>query len=181
MLDTLHYSALQTGLAFLPLSVLIAATAIGGGRFTAGLAPRVVPAIGLILTGAGLAWPTQIGPAQQLRRPRPARGDPNGAWPSPMFVLISMHGIQATDAGVASGVLNTAQQGGGSIGVAGLNTIAASSAAAYLTAHATNPGLSANAMLHGYTTVFWIATGLVGAVLLATRLGINARPTGANV
>ena len=80
-------------------------------------------------------------------------------------------GVGRHDAGVASAVLNTSQQIGGSLGTALLNTLFAGAVTGYLADHLTQPGRRASSsarwrFIHGYhVAFFW------GAVLLALRPG----------
>ena len=117
---TLHYSALKTGFAFLPFS--------GGIILGAGLASRLLPRIGpraLMMTGlalaaGGLVWFTRLG-AQLL---------PRHVLPPEILVSLGMGmtfvpmsstalvGVEPKDAGVASALVNTTQQVGGSLGTA---------------------------------------------------------------
>jgi membrane protein implicated in regulation of membrane protease activity len=73
------------------------------------------------------------------------------------------------DQGVASAAANTAQQIGGSISTALLNTLAASAAASYLLQHPAGPLVAADATLHSYATAYWWAAGFFafGSVLTA--------------
>jgi hypothetical protein len=95
--------------------------------------------------------------------------------------------VAQSDVGVASAMVNTGQQVGGSIGTSLLNTVAASAAATYLAAHATArlmagghpaPALAAMAQVHSYTTAFWWAAAMfaAGAILAALlfRRGTSA-------
>jgi hypothetical protein len=81
-------------------------------------------------------------------------------------------GMAPQDAGVASATLNTGQQIGGSIGTSLLNTIFADAVAHYLTSHLSPatlvhghpaPSLTGMALIHGYTTAFWVAAAIFGA------------------
>ncbi len=73
---------------------------------------------------------------------------------------------------MASATLNAGQQIGGSVGTSLLNTIFASAVAHYLTSHLTPatvvhghpaPALTGMALIHGYTTAFWVAAAIFGA------------------
>jgi hypothetical protein len=100
---------------------------------------------------------------------------------APGFNLATL-GVDASDSGVASATVNTMQQVGGSVGTALLNTIAATAASSYATAHAAGAGsiqlLQADAAIQSYTTAFWWAAAIfaVGAVITAIvlRPGIAA-------
>ena len=127
-------------------------------------------AVGMyLLTGIGLhtSYAAHVLPATILL------GFGLGLVFAPGFNLATL-GVEARDSGVASAAVNTVQQIGGSIGTALLNTIAATAAAGYATAHLTQPAqlLAANAAVHSYVTTFWWAAGFfaVGAVLAALVL-----------
>jgi hypothetical protein len=88
-------------------------------------------------------------------------------------------GVQDHDAGVASALVNADQQIGGSIGLALLNTIAITATASYLTGHhtsAADPHGQMAAVVHGYTTAFAVATGLMVLAALVGFIFIRVRP-----
>ena len=81
-----------------------------------------------------------------------------------VFIPVSstaLHGVGGQDAGVASALINTSQQVGGSLGTALLNTIAATATVNYAKAHGMDKP-DAYAFTHGYTMTFF-----TGAALLA--------------
>jgi hypothetical protein len=88
-------------------------------------------------------------------------------------------GVQPSDAGVASALVNTMQQVGGSIGTALLSTLAASAVASRLAEAPGRPdaAFAAQAAVHGYTTAFWWAAGIfaVGGVICGTLLTHRSR------
>jgi hypothetical protein len=73
---------------------------------------------------------------------------------------------------VASATVNTAQQVGGSLGTALLNTVATTATTSFLAGKAAAPALAAEAAVHGYTTAFWWAAAIfaAGAVLCGLLL-----------
>jgi MFS family permease len=80
-------------------------------------------------------------------------------------------GVRRQDAGVASALVNTMQQVGGSIGLSALSTVALTATASYLAAHHTGPLAPATAATHGYTTAFTISAAILGlGVILAIVL-----------
>jgi hypothetical protein len=83
-------------------------------------------------------------------------------------------GVQGNEAGVASAMVNTSQQVGGSVGTALLSTIFATAATSYATSHPPVPGLRAAAMVHGYTVAFWWAAGIFAVGLLIALLVLPA-------
>ncbi len=77
-------------------------------------------------------------------------------------------GVEANDAGVASALVNTTQQVGGSLGTALLNTVAATAAATYIAGHVKSAAAVQSAAVHGYTTAFTVsAVLLAGAAIVA--------------
>jgi EmrB/QacA subfamily drug resistance transporter len=180
---TLGYSALQTGVAFLPFTFGIIAGA-GVSTQLQRFGPRVLMSAGLLVAAIGMVLLTRI-------------GVDTGFWSHvfPGELLISfgigvtfgpmsntaLVGVADHDAGVASALINTTQQIGGSLGTALLNTIFTSAVAGYLTTHqhdisspAQLPGLRAIATVHSYTVAFWVSAGLIGLASLIAFILIKA-------
>jgi EmrB/QacA subfamily drug resistance transporter len=177
--DTLGYSPVVTGVAFLPM---IAGVATSSNVSNIVLMPRIGPkpivSAGLVLAAAGMAWLTRIGPhsgyATTILGPIIVTGLGMGLMFSTAFNT-GTYGVRPQDTGVASASVNTGQQLGGSIGTALLNTIAASATASYLTSHLhgrPTSALTQLALIHGYTTAFWWCVGifLAGAVLCGSLM-----------
>jgi EmrB/QacA subfamily drug resistance transporter len=177
--DTLGYSPVVTGVAFLPM---IAGVATSSNVSNIVLMPRIGPkpivSAGLVLAAAGMAWLTRIGPhsgyATTILGPIIVTGLGMGLMFSTAFNT-GTYGVRPQDTGVASASVNTGQQLGGSIGTALLNTIAASATASYLTGHLhgrPTTALTQLALIHGYTTAFWWCVGifLAGAVLCGSLM-----------
>lgn len=148
------YSAVVTGLCFLPLSLAIISASTITTRLTARIGSRPLTVTGFILQVAGMVIFTQatatssywaiIFPGMLLR------GFGFGA----MFVVLSrtsLFGVAPNDAGVASAMVSTSYFVGGSIGIALLNTIAAALTASYLRSHPGGHAAQAVADVHGYT------------------------------
>ncbi len=167
---TLHYSAVKSGLAFLPFSAGIVVAAGAASTLLPRIGPRPLMAGGTGAAAVGMALFTQI---------KVGRGFATHVLPAEIvmslgigfaFVALSstaLIGIDDRDAGVASALVNTTQQVGGSLGTALLNTIAATATVHYLTDHgARSAGV---ATVHGYTVAF---TWGLGALVLATVLSI---------
>jgi EmrB/QacA subfamily drug resistance transporter len=183
---TLHYSALKSGFAFLPLSVGIVASAGAASFLLTRYPPRMIMSGGLILTAAGLFWFTQIGVhTGYLAHILPAELAMSVGL-GLTFVPISsvgLFGVDPRDAGVASALVNATQQVGGSIGTALLNTIAASALSSYLATHLAAAHHSASAIaritatatVHSYTTAFIVSALLAVVGLIAVLFLVNAR------
>ena len=176
MQQTLHYSPVVNGVAFLPM---IAMVVVSANLSNVALLPRYGPkplvTVGMLLAAAALVWLTRIGVhsgyASAVLGPLMVAGLGFGFTIAPA-VNTGTFGVAPQDAGVASATINTGQQIGGSIGTSLLNTIFASSVAHYLTSHISPatlvhghpaPALTALSLIHGYTTSFW-----VGAIIFAT-------------
>jgi EmrB/QacA subfamily drug resistance transporter len=191
--QTLGYSPVTTGLAFLPMVACVVAFAnLSNIVLLPRIGPKLLVAPGMLLAAGGLAWLTRIGVhSSYLSDVLPSllvAGAGIGFVVS-TSINTATAAAEPSDAGVASALANTGQQVGGSIGTSLLNSVAASATAAYLTAsslHATAGGrptqaLTELAQVHGYTTAFWWAAGIFvgGAVTagLLFRSGPPPRPT----
>ncbi|MCW2789494.1 MAG: transporter [Aeromicrobium sp.] len=175
---TLGYSPLKSGFAFLPFSIGI----ILGAGVVSQLLPRIGPkpimvpglvsaSIGMLLltqVTADTSYWTHVLPAIVLM----SLGMAAVFVPASSTALI---GVGSHDAGVASALLNTSQQVGGSLGTALLNTLYAGAVTAYLTDNlrggADPKAVQADAFVHGYhVAFFWGAMLLIAALLTAIVL-----------
>jgi EmrB/QacA subfamily drug resistance transporter len=170
---TLHETPLATGVAFLPVTVGVVAAAAGTGRLLPRTGPRPLLATGLAVATVGFVWATRIGvhtdfvthllPAEVLM----GFGLGMAMTTASSTALV---GVDDRDAGVASAVLNASEQVGLSIGVAVLNTVAASATAGYLAVHGRSPAATAVGVVHGYRVGFLVGAGVLVVALLVTRL-----------
>jgi MFS family permease len=180
--DVLHYSAMQSGAAFVAFagSVVVISNVAQAvvGRFGV----RATLTAGLLLSSASLAVLTRLPvdghyfwdlfPAFVL----------GGAGLGLSFVpvtIASLTGVQRSDAGVASGLVNTSRQIGGAVGLAAASAIAAASTTRYAEAH---PGIGATsgvALDHGFQTALYTLTGLLllGALIALTLVRSPHRPS----
>jgi EmrB/QacA subfamily drug resistance transporter len=176
--QTLNYSPVKTGLAFLPL---VAGIMITAQLATIVLLPRLGPqipiVIGMLLGAGGMVWLTGIHlqgnyPVQVLG-PIVLVGLGMGCIFAPAMNIATL-GVRPADAGVASAMVNTSQQIGGSIGIALLSSLATSAMARFLTGKRPTQLAQAQATLHGYTTAFWWSAGIFAAG--AVICGLLMRP-----
>ena len=178
----LGYSPLKSGFAFLPFS--------GGIIVAAGLASALLPRTGpkpLMLTGlamatAGLLYLTQLGTnTSWVSHVLPAEIVMSVGLALVFVPLssLSLFGVAPRDAGVASAMLNTTQQIGGSLGTALLNTLYASAVTGYLASHtpsAAGAGVfKLEAFLHGYRVAFVLGGILLALSLVIVAIFVNAR------
>src|ERR1700733_671493 len=156
--DTLGFSPVETGIAFLPLVAALATMAQVSNRILLPrFGPKPIVPIGLLVSAAALFGLHLVGlHSSYVSHVLPyllMLGIGFGLSVSPAFSTGTL-GLAPQDAGVGSATLNTAQQVGGSIGTALLNTLAASAVTAYLVRRAPTPVNVQAALLHSYTTAF---------------------------
>ena len=156
--ETLRFSPVRTGLAFLPMVVALAGMAQVSNRvLLPRLGPKVIVPIGLLLAAAALFLLHGVGlHSSYVSHVLPSLlllGLGFGLSLAPSFSTGTL-GLAPHDAGVGSATLNTTQQVGGSVGTALLNTLAAGAATAYLVGRAMTPANLQTAALHSYTTAF---------------------------
>ncbi|GAA3392536.1 MFS transporter [Cryptosporangium minutisporangium] len=176
---TLGYSPIRTGLAFLPMVIALAVAAqLSTNLLVPRLGPKVMVPIGLGLGAIAMVALTRLGLhstyVSDLLVPLTLLGFGMGTT-MPAAMQSATLGIDRQFAGVASALVNTSQQVGGSIGTALLNTLAATTAANYLVAHGpVTDAVAAEAAVQSYATAYWwgagfFATGAVLAALLFRR------------
>ena len=172
---TLRYSPVTTGLAFLPMIAgIILSSTVSSGALMPRIGPRPLVPAGLLAASGGLvllatqlglhtSYVSQILPALVL----------TGIGLGLVFgcaISAATYGTDRADAGVASALVNTNQQVGGSIGTALLNTLAASALASYLVTHGHSPLALAQAAVHSYTVGFWVSAGILAGSAVVCAL-----------
>jgi EmrB/QacA subfamily drug resistance transporter len=171
--QVLRYSPLETGLAYLPLSVGIFIGARGIAPRSARLGPRWILVAGLALSVAGLAWLSRASVdasfAADLLGPTLLLGLGQG-----MATAASANAATASlpyqQAGMASGLLNTNRQLGGAVGLAVLVALALARTASEEHAHAA----TRQALASGYGLAF-LAAAVIAAAGIAGALAAPSR------
>ncbi|MFJ3403437.1 MFS transporter [Promicromonospora sp. NPDC090134] len=171
---TLGYTPIQTGLAFLPMiAMLVLAAQLGTNLLVPRFGPKLLVPIGMTLGAIGMIDLTFLDAsstyAAHVMPGLMVIGFAMGTI-MPASMQTATLGVDREFAGVASAMVNTSQQVGGSIGTALLNTLAATAAADYLAAHApVTAEVGAQAAIASYSTAYWWGAGFfaVGAVLSA--------------
>ena len=173
----LGYTPLRSGFAFIPFSIGIIIFAGVASQLLPKVGPKPLMVPGLIFAGIGLLMLTRI---------TPETGYATHVLPSLLIMSsgialvfipltsTSLHGVSGRDTGVASAMVNTSQQIGGSLGVALLNTIAATAATSYAAAN-TELGKMVQpfAVTHGFTVAFKVSAALLFAGALVLFFFIN--------
>jgi MFS family permease len=93
---------------------------------------------------------------------------------APAFSTATL-GVEGREAGVASAMVNTSQQVGGSVGTSLLSTIFASAVASYAASHLHTADLTNAAAVHGDTTAFWWAVGIFALAFLVAMVVLPGR------
>jgi MFS family permease len=174
--DVMHYTPIQTGVAYLPLAVGIIVSAGIASQLVTRLGFKIPLTIGMILIAAGLFWFAQV-------------PSPNGSYLSDILgpsllaafglgfafvpvTIAAVTGIEPHEAGLASGLINTTQQIGGALGLAILATVANSRTQDILNAGVHNTAI---ALTKGFDRAFLIGGGfaVLGAIL--TMLLISSK------
>ncbi|GHE06810.1 MFS transporter [Streptomyces alanosinicus] len=196
--DVLGYSAIEAGLAFLPVTVAIAVGAGLSQRFLPALGPRPFMMAGTGLVAIGLIWQTFIRPDSSYL----------GGVLGPMLVfgfgmglnfvtatVTAVSGVASHEAGAASGLLNAMQQVGGSLGLSILTTVFGSAAkdeakkqlpkfltgsspeqkAQFAKTHQLPAPWGHEVLAHGISTAFVPAAAMAGAAFLTALLVIRVR------
>lgn len=176
---TLGFSPIQTGLSFLPMvAMLVLAAQLSTNLLFPRLGAKVMVPAGMLMGTAGMLLLTRLtvdsAYAADVLPGLALLGLAMGSI-MPAAMQTATLGVDRHFAGVASAMVNTSQQVGGSIGTALLNTIAATATTGFLTDHAGDgPAALAPAAVAGYTTAFawgaaFFAAGAVIAALLFRR------------
>jgi hypothetical protein len=180
---TLGYSPVKSGLAFLPMiAAIVAASTTSSGVLMPRVGPRPLIPVGMLLAAGGLA----------ILAARLGLRTSYLDWILIALLLVgaglglvfgcalntATYGSGAADAGVASALVNTNQQVGGSIGTALLNTLAASALTSYVLTHGHGPLVLAEAAVHSYVIAFWISAAILAGSAVVCGLVL---PSGALV
>jgi EmrB/QacA subfamily drug resistance transporter len=179
MQQVLHYSALQTGVAYVALTLAIIVFANVSQALALRVGIRTLLPVGLLLAAAGLVLYARL----------PVEG--HYFWDLfPAFLLSgigmafafipmtigALAGVKASDAGIASGLINTSQQVGGAIGVAVATTIAATYTSRYLGAHPGSGPTDGAAQTHGFAIAFYVLAGLAALAALLAAVLVESKP-----
>ena len=179
--NVLGYSALKAGVAFLPFPVGVILSSTIASRTMPIFGPRALATAGFVSGTLGVLWLTQLAPHTSYAL---------HVVPSELLISLGMGhvfvslsstallGVPNRDAGVASALVNTMQQVGGSLGIAFLNTVATNATGRYAAAHG---GPSPAAVVHGFTTAFAVSAGVLAVAAVAVLLLIRPRQAGVHV
>jgi len=187
------YSPIGAGVAFLPFSLGIAVTSELVAKFLARVGPRVFSSLGPFLVAVGLIWLSRLDLQSTYWRdilgPTLLLSVGLGCTFVPL-TLGATSGVAPADMGIASALLNTSQQIGGTLGLAVLVTVATTVSRNWLrtTVSSHGPGASAqtlalNSALHGYRSAFLVGAAIaaIGGLVALAAIRVAARPDAARL
>ncbi len=174
--QNLGMSPITTGLAFLPMvAMIIVSSTTANVKLLARVGARPLVPTGMALGAAGMLYLTGLEAessyAADILPALIVMGAGFGLIFAPSMATATA-GVRDADAGVASAMVNTSQQVGGSIGTALLSTLAVSATESFAAGAAPTPALMEQAAVHGYTTAFYWSAAIfaLGAVITAFLL-----------
>ena len=173
--QVLHYSAIQTGAAFVAITLTIVVSSNVAQTFVTRLGVRRVLVTGLVLDTAALAWLGRVpvhGHYLEDVFPALVVAGVGMAFSFVPMTIAGLSGVHPSDAGIASGLINTSRQIGGAIGLAAVSTIAASTSGS---------SLAASALTHGFQVGFYALTGLAAVGVVIAAVFVEPRPRLAEV
>jgi EmrB/QacA subfamily drug resistance transporter len=184
---TKGFSPIETGLAYLPMTVAIVASAtLANNILLAKVGPRPLLVAGMTLGALAMVWFTQLDTTSSYAGHVLPGLIVLGLGMGSIFapgISTATYGVAPTDAGIASAMVNTMQQVGGSIGTALLSSIFASAVSSFAEGKPSSPRVAADAAMHGYTVVFWVAAGVfafgavvVGLLMHSIKIEADASP-----
>ena len=181
----LGYSPLRAGFAFLPFSLGIIFSAGAVAQLLPRVGPRPLLIIGLTMATGSMLWLTQISPTTNYFTHVLPPMIVMSVGLAGVFIPASstaLFGVGGHDAGIASAVLNTSQQIGGSLGLALLNTLYIGAVEDFMTENRLQPVDTPNgplappdALVHGYAVSFFWGSVMFLIALVVTVLMVNAR------
>jgi EmrB/QacA subfamily drug resistance transporter len=169
------YSALHTGLAYLPFVIGVGVAAGGlGPRLLVRLPARAVITAGLIIFAVSLVWyGTHLTPTSDYFvaiLPGLFAGGAGGGVTFVAATAVAVHGVAPSDSGAAAGLLNTGTQVGAALGLSGLASIASIVTRTRLPGHAL-----AAALTDGYCAGLYAGAALFAVGAIVALVAINAR------
>jgi EmrB/QacA subfamily drug resistance transporter len=173
--QVLGYSPITAGLAFLPMTITIVIASTSASRLVAVLGAKRLLLLGLGTLALGLAWMTQIKANGSYFSEMLVPGMLAGAGMGLAFVpatITAVSGVARHEAGLASGVVNTARLFGGALGLAVLAALATSHTNGLVHAGVGEPV----ALTKGFGMSLWIAAALAASGALVAAFALPARP-----
>ena len=174
MQQVLDYSALETGLAYLPLAIVVSVGAGVASGLVTKVAAKPVLVTGLVLSATGLLMLSQVPTdADYVKHLLPAFlvvGAGLGSSFVPLQIAAFV-GVKEHESGLAAGLINTSQETGGALGVAIVSTIAFTRIDDLMAKAGGNPAALIPAQASGFHQAFFVgACFAVASLALAVAL-----------
>ncbi len=179
MQQVLHYSAMQTGVAYIAFTLAIILVSNVAQALVTRVGIRRILPVGLTLVAVSLVMNAQLpvhGHYFWNIFPQFLIGGIGLALTFVPLVIGGLTGVREEDAGVASGLFTTSQQVGGAIGVAVATTIATTLTSHYVGSHPGTNALSAGALTYGFSIAFYVLAGLAALGALVAAVFIQDAP-----
>ncbi|MFL5975542.1 MAG: MFS transporter [Solirubrobacterales bacterium] len=177
MQQVLHYSALKAGLSYLPLALTIIVAAGVGSQLVTRIGFKPVLVSGMAFVAAGLVWFSQVSVGGSFLTDvlGPSLLAAIGlGFAFVSVTLAAVSGIRESDAGLASGLINTAQQVGGALGLAVLATVANTRTTDLMTQAHGAASEKVNALTEGFQAAFLTGAGIAALGVLAAAFLIRS-------
>jgi EmrB/QacA subfamily drug resistance transporter len=179
MQQVLHYSAIQTGVAYIALTLTIIVFANVAQVVALKIGLRIPLVGGLLLSAGGLVLYAQLpvdGHYFWDLFPAFLMSGLGMAFAFIPMTIGALAGVRHADAGVASGLINTSQQIGGAIGTAAVTTIAATATANFVSAHAGAIATGGPALTHGFSVAFYVLAAIAAAGAVISAILVEPHP-----
>jgi EmrB/QacA subfamily drug resistance transporter len=179
MQQVLHYSAIQTGVAYIALTLTIIVFANVAQVVALKIGLRIPLVGGLLLSAGGLVLYAQLpvdGHYFWDLFPAFLMSGLGMAFAFIPMTIGALAGVRHADAGVASGLINTSQQIGGAIGTAAVTTIAATATANFVSAHVGAAATGGPALTHGFSVAFYVLAAIAAAGAVISAILVEPHP-----
>jgi EmrB/QacA subfamily drug resistance transporter len=179
MQQVLHYSALQTGLAYVALTVSIIVFANVAQALALRIGIRRLLPVGLLLAASGIVLYAQLpvdGRYFWNLFPAFLLSGIGMAFSFVPMTIGALAGVEHSDAGIASGLITTSQQVGGAVGVAVATTIAATYTSRYVDIHPGSAPFAPGALTHGFSIAFYVLAAVAIAAAVLAGLLVESHP-----
>ena len=182
--DILGYSPMRSGLAFTAFALTVVVVSNVAQLVVGRLGVRTTLTTGLLLSTVSVGLLTRVplhGRYFWDLFPAFVLGGAGMALSFVPVTIASLTGVDRSDAGVASGLVNTSRQIGGAIGLAAVSAVAATSTSGYVSSHAGIVATAAPALDHGFQSALYALTAVLvaGVVVAATLVRPRPRPVAA--
>jgi EmrB/QacA subfamily drug resistance transporter len=183
MQQVLGFSAIEAGLAYLPLALMIIVASGIASQLVTRIGFKPVLAAGMALIAAALIWFSQVsvggGFVSDILGPSLLAATGLGfAFVTTTIAAVS--GVRDQESGLASGLINTSQQIGGALGLAVLATVANSRTDELMASSGGDPSALTNALNEGFQSAFLVGAGIALLGLVLTFVLIRSRDSRAH-